>query len=229
MRITVAALIALAIAPSGFADTIATVRETLRKLTGSQNIRGTLNRESRRGDGEKKLEVGHITTTVEANGEGVIIRCSVGEIARLRKERTSVDLDPEDALAMLHYAPVLLEDLEGAVVTSESQSARNGIPARVLDVKLKVRLDEDDKKRVKEASRTMKLWVDANGNPLYAEIVDVMKARIVLVSMNFNQRTSMTFGVFADHLAVVSEARDNAFSGLGQKSNETRTTTLKVH
>ena len=151
------------------------------------------------------------------------------DIARHVLAGEPVDLDPQDASAILHYAPVLLEDLEGAVVTSESQSARNGTPARLLDLKLQMRMDEDDQKKVKEASRTMKLWIDANGNPVYAEIAESMKARILIVSMSFSKRTVMTFGVFGDHLAVVSESQDNAFSGLGQNSREIRTTTLKVH
>ena len=139
-----------------------------------------------------------------------------------------MDLDPDDVLSALHYAPVLLKELDGAVVTSDVQTTRNGVAARVLELRLQTRIDEEDRKRVKEASRTMKLWLDAAGMPFSAEIVEVMKARLLLVSFSMNARTAMTFAVFGDRLLVVSETSEISASGLGQHTSDRKTTTLKV-
>lgn len=227
-RITAATLITLSIASSSVADTLTALRESLQKLAGSQAVRATLSRESRRENEGDKPAVGRITTDVEATAEGVSIHASVAEISRRREEKGAVDLDPEDVLRVLHYAPLLLEELDGAVVTSEAQSTRNGAAVRVLDIKLQTRLEDEDRKRVKEASRTMKLWLDTAGTPLAAEIVEAMKARILLLSFSFSARTAMSFAVFGDRLLIVSETQSNSASGMGQNTRETRTTTVKV-
>jgi hypothetical protein len=218
----------LSIASSGVADTISTLRESLRKLAGSQTVRATLSRESRRESEGEKANVGRITTDVEATAEGVSIHATVAEIARRREEKGSVNLDPEDVLSALHHAPVLLKELDEAVVTSDAQTTRNGATVRLLQLKLRSRIDEEDRKKVKEESRTMKLWLDPAGTPLASEIVEILKLRVLLLSFSLDARTAMTFAVLGDRLLVVSETHGNSASGLGQKTRETRTTTLKV-
>lgn len=217
------------------------VRAALKQFTGTAPVSAVLERAVTSERKDRPLEAGRATLEVSAGPAGISIGYPGTVLEQLRAEaadtdpekprplrRTLQDFDAIEVANMLNGAPGLLNDLDGATLTAVSDGAYEGRPARLLELDLVLRLSKADSKWVKNARRSMKLWVDADGVPLAAESDSEFVVGLLIFTFDARETRSQAFHRVGDRLATLRRSTSFDGEGLGESQHLTTDTTLRL-
>jgi hypothetical protein len=217
------------------------VRATLQRFTGQAPISAVVERAVTSERKERPLEAGRATLDVTAGPAGVSGGYPAAVLEQLRAEaadtdpekpkpmrRTLQDFDAIEVGYMLNGAPALLNDLDGATLKGATASEHEGRPARLLDLDLVMRVSKADRKWVKTARRSMKLWVDADGVPLAAESDSEFVVGLLMFTFDARESRSQAFHRTGDRLVTVKRVTRFDGEGLGESQHLTTETTLRL-
>lgn len=239
-----ALLAALLVAPA-HAERLDDVRAGLAELKATQAVSGTLELTYAREDHTDA--VGSVPTVVlavpvHADRDGVSLRWTPELLTRLAKERadpnpdrrgavveSSRELGAERLAGDLDMAPTLLRWLKDAKLTRESTVELDGHPARLLEIALVVPLSKKDKKYVNQIDAVLKLWLDAEGQPLAADRTVTLKGRALLV-IGFEQTEThhYRFRRIGDRLLAAEHGEELSGSGGGESATTRSSSRLTV-
>jgi hypothetical protein len=236
MRILVALAAAVfALAPAALrADPVADLRARVAPLTAKVPIKAAVELEvaqSSKEGSDSRNETAKITVLAEQRESGLSIEFPKELMDRARAEAEAAARDPEKETPVasaigrvnaksieeaLDCATTLMRDLDGARFVSETAGAFQGKPARLLTVAPKVALSKASKKHVKSINVELRLWLGADGLPVYSERKRTAKASFLLLSFDDNQLTRTVYGRKDDHLIALQRESEHSGSGLGQ-------------
>ncbi|MDQ3198913.1 MAG: hypothetical protein M3Q46_06950, partial [Verrucomicrobiota bacterium] len=166
------------------ADALGDLRARLQRLQGNDALRARVEIAIRRSGGESanpKKSAGSTSVIVESGGQGLRMSWSADQIRQSRRAEaekrahpdaarsdvaTLTALEANDALALLDAAEPLRRALEGATLLEDKPDSYKGKPARLLTIRLDLRLPEEGRKALKESDALLKLWLDSAGHPL---------------------------------------------------------------
>lgn len=136
-------------------------------------------------------------------------------------------LDAERVYDYFHAAQRLQRGLEGAQLVSDAGTLFEGRPARLLTVRLKPKLNVHDRKYVKQADFTERIWTDATGVPLAADMKLIVRGRALLViTFETSERERYWFMVTGGRLLVTRQERESSGSGGGERNLRSSVTNL---
>jgi hypothetical protein len=239
LSITAAGAMALAvIAPVARGDALGDLKSALTALPGRQPLRGSLDLVSTTQDSDDKHE-GRATVRIESDEAGLSVVYPQELLLRLSEEArlegtgkpqpatTAIrEIHASDIAESVNYAPVLLRTLERSHLAEQKPSAWQGLPARQLTFNVDVPLAEKEKKHVKEMTTRLTVWIAADNLPLAAQLTVHLKARMMLISFEDQQKEEMTFAHWGDRLVVARKVSDESGSGMGQSSQNHMVETL---
>jgi len=223
------------------ADTLSDVRAALIRLSGGQPVRASLQLFVRNQNGETGVEEGRTFVRLSDSSDGLVITYPATEISKASAEQKAEKKNPEtktptrqalhavdavEASEMLDYSTTLLTRLEGSQVIQDKLQAYGGRPARLLVVKLQPALSKTEKKRVKEMTYEMSLWVGNEGLPLAAETSLKVVAKFMLLTFRHNEKESWSYARVGDRLAVTKYQQESSGSGMGQEFQRRKTAVL---
>lgn len=230
------------------ADTLSELKGTLMRLNGQEPIKANVEYQFWNKQGDEKKPViteGKATTLVEEGPQGLKMSWSRGLIQAAAEEARAKALDPEkktptrraieglkaiEVNDYLNGAEELLRTLDQSQLIEEKVEAWQGKPARLLQFKVTPRLDQQQKKYVKEMEATAKVWVGADGLPLAAESQVRMKGRALLViSFEQQQKEEFQFLRAGNRLVVVHHVQENSGSGGGEKGQSKSVVKLSLN
>ncbi len=237
-------LTAAGVAPA-HAERLDELRAGLAELKATQAVTGTLELSYERQDhtdaagSVPKVMLG---VPVHADRDGVSVRWTPELLARLGKERADPDPDHRGAVVEgsrelgaerlagdLDMAPILLRWLKNAKLTRESEVEFDSHPARLLEIALTVPLSKKDKKYVNQIDAVLKLWLDAEGQPLAADRTVALKGRALLViGFEQNESAHYRFRRIGDRLLAVEHGEVLAGSGGGESATTRSTSRLTL-
>jgi hypothetical protein len=229
-RVALLALSLFAALP-GSAITLEELRRSLSEYTGETPLKVKIEATLRRGEGDKKREGAGVAI---ADDDGTTLRMvhDKKELSRhlteKKNKRLEADVNAGDAMELMNYGPPLLRILEGATLKKTSATTLDGNAATLLEIVPLREKDEDGDKWIKGYSDTLLLWISANGVPVAAERTLKIKARIVVVGVEFNKKEKHRFVRVGDRLLAGARSVENASSGLGKSETEFRTAKVLV-
>lgn len=137
----------------------------------------------------------------------------------------SIGLD--EAKRVLRASEALLEELEGATLTSETTEAWEGRPARKLVVALNPDMDPAEKNAIKTASFVGTFWLSPEGLPYAMQRQINVKGRMFLISFEMHENATRRYQARGHRLLLSEEDRTDGGGAMG-KGGDSRTI-LKVN
>lgn len=230
MRTLPAALLLILLATDAGAATLDAVRRSLAELPGRVPVSARLVSADSRTDGNEK---GESRGTSVAEDDGTHIRLVHEKQGLVRRDDNKRGADHSvtaaEAAELLNFAPALLRMLEGATVRKSTPTTVNGRPATLLELGLQRKKDRDGDKWVKSYEDVLLLWLDGNGLPVAARRTRHIKARVVVVGFELNEKDDLQFQRGSDRLLVTRRTTESSGSGLGQSEKGKKTITLTVN
>lgn len=239
------ALLALGAEPAP--DALAAVQAALAGLAARTPVqaRFTHRYEVRSGEGkELRTHQGTVTGEVAEGPGGLELRWGTALLEQAREEAHRHAADPEartpirdgiaelDAMELsrrLDVAGDLRDALAGARVLEDRPEPLDGAPARLLVLRLEPALSARDRKYVKEAEATARLWLGPDGVPLGAERRLKTSGRAFLViTFESEERESLRLARVGDRLVAVRHEQERRGQGAGEKGERRSTTTLEL-
>jgi len=226
------------------AEALATLTAALERLGAASPVQARLEHRVRfvGSDDASPPREGTVEGQVSAGPEGLTVRWPRALLDRAAAEdrRSATDaeattpvrdamrtVDPLDLGNMLDAAATLRLALVGASVLEDRQEEKDGVAARLLVLTLRVDLKRRDRKYVKEAEATMRLWLGADGLPVAAESLGTFRGRAFLViGFSSEQRERLRFARVGDRLVAVERERDERSEGGGEKGGRHLVTRL---
>ena len=138
------------------------------------------------------------------------------------------DITPTQVNALLSYAGPLSRKLEQARLKADKADILDGKPARLLVFDIPLNAPAKDRNSMKEYTGTLKVWLDDAGVPLAIDQQQVFSGRRMLISFKGSSSETANLQQVGDRLVVVKQKRGQTFSGFGQTSDSTTTTTLTI-
>lgn len=245
-RLTLAAVALLAAATAhaetaAAPDALETLRATLRGFSGTTPVTATIERAVTSERKDRPLEAGRVTLQVAAGRNGITVGFPPDVLEQLRAERANPDpeksepakrtlenFDATDIAEILNAATGLLTELDGAALKSVTEAERDGKPARLLEVELKLRVNKANSKWVKSASRSMKLWTTPEGLPLAEETQGAYTVGLLIFTFDAVEWRTQTFAPKGDRLLAVRRAARFDGEGLGESQHSTSETVLRL-
>lgn len=228
-----AGVLALLIVKSAFAESLGEVRQALGELRGLSPIAAHIETEGTEINGKKKKEF-RGSSLIEHDGTTLRVVYSKTEPAEpAPKKRKSAGNkgegdDSPRGWSFIHYAPQLLDELEGAVVKRREATAVNGIDAMLLEVALKKKPQEEDK-YLKSMENIITLWIGPDWLPIKTEKIFNGKGRMFgMVAFQFNTKETFQFTRVGDRLVVTRGTAGGSASAFGQTSRFTSSTTVTI-
>ncbi|HYC62872.1 MAG TPA: hypothetical protein VEK79_25250 [Thermoanaerobaculia bacterium] len=240
-------LLVLSLAVPLFADPIGDVRAALAKLTAQQPIRATYELQHSvvsEGKFDNDKFSGKAVVGLESDGGEVRIilpKVLLEQVSREHQARTTnvetptptanalAEIDTVETSNALDCAPMLLRLIHGAKLLSDAQGTFQGKPVRVLVLRVEDRIEKEDKGRVKMGENKLTLWLGPDLVPVGAEHLVNAKISVLFLKAESKQKKSWYFTQVADRLVRVRHESTQSGSGMGQKSNETVISTVRVH
>jgi hypothetical protein len=238
----VAALVAAAAAP----DPVAGLTATLSSLaSGRAPISVLLEHHLtvQTGD-ERPAPEGVVRGTAADGPAGLELRWSrdvLGQAAREEAQQATdadaptptrdalTDLDPLAVGQLLDAAPLLLRGLERPTLLEDRDDVLDGVPMRLLVLKLDPALRSRDKKYVKQVDATARVWLGTDGVPVAVESRVHVKGRAFLViSFESERRDAYRLARVGDRLVAVRRERDVTSDGGGERGRRHTLTTVTV-
>jgi hypothetical protein len=200
--------------------------------------------ENTSGDGKDAVVTrGEVSGDVSETPAGVLLSWGGTLLERAKQEDRALASNPEaptptrDGLAQvtvfdlarrLDAASVLRDQLARATVLDDKPDALDGAPARLLTLKLEATLGKRERRYVKEAESTARLWLSPEGLPLAAETVTRASGRIFLIiGFEFEQRESLRFAQVGDRLVTVRHEISSHWDGAGDAGGRKSLTVLE--
>ncbi|HUO84108.1 MAG TPA: hypothetical protein VM534_03250 [Thermoanaerobaculia bacterium] len=226
------------LAGAAHADRLAEVRATLSRAGDEETLRARIEQTVILERNDDAPERGATAFTAELGADGLIVRYPEAEMRKAEAESSSPDdgrpvtralesIQPTEIASLLDFAPALLRTLDGARLTRESRTLWQGKQAHLLELVLDVKLSGREARHVRETQATMKLWLDASGNPIAAETRSTIKGRFFLVGFELTENATRELVWHGNRLLVTREDARRSGSGLGE-SSATRTTTRVI-
>jgi hypothetical protein len=230
------------------ADTVSDLRAALASLDGSEPVSARVETGSVQREGESAKDgaaaSSAVAALVEDGPQGMTITWSralvdtaAGELQAKSKDpnkstptRNSMDdLKPSSLGDYLNASAKVLRILDMGKLVDEKETTREGQPARLLAFQLTPPLAERDKKIIKEAEMTARLWLGADGLPVAAETEFHAKGRAMLViSFETTEKEELRFAEAGRRLVVTRYLHETQSSGGGQSGIRKSLVTLQV-
>jgi hypothetical protein len=239
LRLAIMFLIAAPVLARG--DALGELRGTLARLQSEQTLRARVEIKTKRSGGESgkpKEAAGSSSVIVESGATGLHLSWLPEQIRQSRQAAaeksahpdaarsdvaTLSALEPNDALDLLDAAEPLRRGLEGAVLLEDKPDSYKGKPARLLVIRLDLRLEEEARKALKDCDATLKLWLDGNGQPLGMDRDLRLRFSKFFLSYRVHDEETREFQIAGGRLVATHSQHDNSGSGLGH-SEESHTT-----
>ena len=229
-------------APALSADPLSDLRAHLRKAENGAPIKAqigvvSVRKSSDEGDDQRTTEEGSVLA--EHDAAGLRLSWSAQQIradrqadwrraanpdASERKDGGLDLLDAKKAAELLDPAEVLRLDVEGAKLVADRSEPRNGRPTRVLVIEPRDGLSARERKSLKSREESIKIWLDAAGQPIATERTAKLKFSKFLITFEVKLHQTRTLARTPGGRLYVSFAvEESSGSGLGQ-SGETKKT-----
>ena len=244
------AAVALSADPPGLTpgpDPLADLQASLAKLTARTPAaaRFTVRYENSTGDGKDQVKVvGEVSGELAESAAGLEIRWGHALMAQARDEERRHAANPEvptptrDGLAQvlsidlanrLDAAGTLRDELAKATLIEVKEELLDGVPARLLVLKLAPALQARERRYVKDLDAVGKIWLGADGLPLAAEARLLGKGRIFLViSFESEIRQSWRFARIGDRLVAVRHEDQRRWEGAGDRGERRSASVLEL-
>jgi hypothetical protein len=229
------------------ADTVSDLRTALAALDGRDLVKVRVETGALQRDGESPKDE-HTASTVAALVEDgpqgltitwdrALVDAAAAELQAKSKDpnrstprRNSMDdLKPSSLGDYLNASAKVLRILEMGKLVEEKSSALDGQPARLLTFELTPPLAERDKKIIKEAQMSARLWLGADGLPLAVETEFHAKGRAMLViSFETTEKEEIRIARTGRRLVVTRYVHETQSSGGGQNGERRSLVTLRV-
>jgi hypothetical protein len=228
-------------------DPLAELQEALARLDGKTPIaaRFTVRFENSTGEGKDQVKVtGEVSGEVAETVAGISTRWGPGLLAQARDEERRHAVDPEvptptrDGLAQvqtidlanrLAAAASLRDELARASLVEVKEELLDGVPTRVLILKLSPALQARERRYVKDVDAVGKVWLGSDGLPLAADAKVVAKGRIFLViSFETVVHQAWRFTRVGDRLVAVRFEEERRWEGAGDRGERKSTSMLEL-
>ncbi len=228
------------------ADGLTDLRASLAKLDGNSAIAAQLSmqKSSKNGDSdEPKSSSAQASVNASSNNGALQISYDAATLGKVEAEANKRsgdteavtpladllrDITPTQVNAMLSYAGSLTRKLEQATLNEDKADTLDGKPARLLVFQVPLNASAKDKASMKEYTGSLKVWLDDAGVPLAIDQEQVFSGRRMLISFKGSSSESASLQKRGERLVVVKQKRGQTFSGFGQMSDSTTTTSLAV-
>jgi hypothetical protein len=229
------------------ADPLGEVRTALAQLTARTPAatRFTVRYENATGDGKEATRVaGEVGGEATEGPAGLEVHWSRALVQQAREEERRHAADPEaptptrDGLAqvqaielanLLDAAGSLSDELGRATLLEQKDDQFDGVPARLLVLKLAPALTVRDRRYLKNLEAVGKLWLGADGLPLAAEADVHGRGRIFLI-ITFETVIKQTwrYARAGDRLVAVRHEEERRWEGAGDRGERRSTTVLEL-
>lgn len=234
LRFGTAVFVSLISTTAALADPLVALRATLARFPGTTDLRAGLETQVTReknSDKTPKVESGRVQVDLEQSGGALRVSYPPALLESARREARAERVDPEktsptlsamraivvtDLADSLNFADALLRQLEGARLIDIKDVSLQGKPSKLLQIAIDPRLSKEDKKHVKSAASTLRLWIAADGIPLAADRTTRIKASFLLIKFENLSRESWSFTQRGDHLVAVQHQEENEGAGFGE-------------
>ena len=228
------------------ADGLSDLRAGLAKFHGSTAIAAQLSvqKASKNGDsGEPKSSSAQAQVSASSSNGALQISYDAATLSKVETEANQRsgnseaatpladvlrDITPTQVNALLSYAGSLTRKLEQATLKEDKTDTLDGKPARLLVFEIPLNASAKDRNSMKEYTGTLKVWLDDAGVPLAIDQQQVFSGRRMLISFKGSSSETANVRQVGDRLVVVKQKRGQTFSGFGQTSDSTTTTTLTI-
>ncbi len=227
-------------------DPVARLVGALARLPGTTPVRARVEHRVSftQGGEERQPPAGTAAATVSSGPDGLRIGWSPELLARAEAEERARVASPDayaptrDAISDLRTlalartvdaVPELLRDLVGATVLEERMDQLDGVPTRLLALRIQPVIPPRDRKYVKEVTATTWIWLGTDGVPLAVERHVLAKGRIFLViGFELEQHDRFRFRTVGDRLVVTRQESDSRSQGAGERRDRLAVTTAAV-
>jgi hypothetical protein len=223
------------------------VQEALARLDGRTPAaaRFTVHFENTTGEGKEQVKVtGEVSGEVAETATGLAIRWSPALLAQARDEERRHAVNPEvptptrDGLAQvqtidlanrLAAAASLRDELARASLVEVKEELLDGLPTRLLILKLSPALQARERRYVKEVEAVGKVWLGPDGIPVAADARILAKGRIFLViSFETAIHEAWRFTRVGDRLVAVRSEEERRWEGAGDRGERKSVSTLEL-
>jgi hypothetical protein len=213
------------------ADAVSDLRATLSRLQPAQPLAATVKVNSTVKSDEHKTTQAQLQVSVASGRDGLTMGFSPELLQRAAREAainaknkdapTPIQdllgkLSPVSAQPMVDFAPVLLRQIDGATLASQSDELHDGKPAHLLVFDVPLPESAGKEMTVKHYSGQIKVWVGADGAPLAVRNTMQLKGRKWLISVEFCDTTAYAMKVVGTRLVVVSRHDEENHSVFGK-------------
>lgn len=241
------ALLVLLFATTAAADTLTDTRVALTRLGARDPIRATYEVQrnvSNEGKFDNDKFVGNAAVELESDGNGLRIIYSRTLLEQVEREQaarqrngkqvtpvtnTLSEIGPLATNAVVDFAPRLLRMMEGAKVVEDRNGTWAGKPAHILILTLADPPPDNDVGKVSVSENKLTLWLGDGNVPLAAEHLRTAKFSFLVFKGQSKSKRSWHFATVGDRLVTARHEEQETGSGMGQKGNESRVETVKVH
>jgi hypothetical protein len=207
--------------------------------------RFTVRFENATGEGKDEVRVsGEVAGEMAEDASGLQVRWGHAVLAAAREEERRHALHPEvatptrDGLAQvqaidlanrLDAAGSLRDELSRATLLEVKEELHDGVPARLLVLKLSPVLQARERRYVKDLDAVGRVWLGADGLPLAAEAQVVVKGRIFLI-IGFETvvRQAWRFARVGDRLVAVRFEDERRWEGAGDRGERKSAIALEL-
>ena len=227
------------------ADTLSDLKTALATLDVSEPVKARVEIGSIQRNGDDSKEDRHspaVAALVEDGPQGLTITWDRALLQAAGTEMQAKDKDPNQSTptrsSMDELKPTALNDylnapatvlrlLDQARLVEEKPDTWEGRPARLLSFEMTPPLSDKDKKIIKAAEMTARLWLGADGLPVALETRFHAKGRALLViSFETTQSEEFRFARMGRRLVVVRHLVEIQSSGGGQNGMKHSLVTL---
>ena len=231
-RVILSLLLAAAVLPAlARADAVSDLRTTLGRLQATQPLAATLNVSSTVKSEDDGTTHAQLQVHVASGKDGLTMGFSPDLLQRAAREAavnaTNKDaptpiedllgkLSPVSVQPMVDFAPVLLRQLDGATLASQSDEVHGGEPTHLLVFDVPLPASASKQMTIKHYTGQIKVWLGADGVPVAAQNAMQVKGRKLLISIEFGNTTDYAMNVVGTRLVVVSRRSEETHSVFGK-------------
>ncbi len=216
---------------SARASTLDLLRQRLGALTGTTAVSGRIE-VVEDASTEKKREVTRAGADFDCDASSLRLTVAAGDLAQPleSRQRPGAELISMTYLwGRLNSAPDLLRTLRRSTLLSDQPAVWKGQPARRLELKIDPEPFTDAPKFLKvKIDGAHHLWVTADGTPLAFEKQEKMTARLLIISATGSGKSTAEYSIVGDRLIVIRDVEESSSSGMGEKGQQKRTTTVTL-
>jgi hypothetical protein len=219
------------------ADAVSDLRATLGRLQATQPLAATVKVSSTVRDDEHQTTQAQLQVSVASGKDGLNMGFSPDLLQRASREAvinakhkdapTPIQdllgkLSPVSAQPMVDFAPVLLRQIDGATLASQSDEVHDGKPAHLLVFDVPLPESAGKQMTVKHYSGQIKVWLGADGVPVAVRNTMQLKGRKFLISIEFGNTTDSALSVVGTRLVVRHDEETHSFSARQAAASPTR-------